>query len=114
MDIPGFEKLDKCPITPGCTARLLFRHIDSGTIYRLAQREAGMTTHECKARLSEKPSSVFLGEFFNSRTGKTRYVGPARLQRSAEKTPKDDTSSPEDWKHIDTYEGTITWKSLKK
>src|SRR5690606_37882977 len=102
MDIPGYTKLSRCPKTPECTRKALWRKNDTGELFHLKARAMDFVAHTCNVRGSELPKHVFIGEWYNKRTGRTRWVGPFRLQKSAEKRPADRTSGPEDW----DYKGT--------
>lgn len=88
MKLP--EKLNKCPKTPECSAKLLYRD-DEGNLYTLNIKGREFRPHICNTRNSGvKPSVAYLGEWYNKETKRTRWLGPERLRRTVEKPPYDE------------------------
>lgn len=114
MDIPGYTKLKRCPKTPECTRRALWRRDDTGELFQLGKKGTDFVEHACTVKGSELPKHVYIGEWHNKRTGRTRWIGPTRLRRSAEIVPNDYTSAPEDWELKGTLIGSINWDSVKE
>lgn len=105
-NIPGWARLEQCPKTPGCSARVVWRDADN-KLWRLDTRIGEFTPHHCQVRGSDAPTIVYLGEWYNKETGRTRWIGPKRVRKSAEIAPADKSKN---WKHISTKIGTITWE----
>jgi hypothetical protein len=117
------QRIEHCPITPECSKRLLYidaplEEVKAGNVFAInAHRE--LVPHVCTImHASDKPGYVYLGVFLNSRTGRTRYMGPFRTRKQAEKTPKDDKLDPkrrgvlsEEWTLKDTLVSKPVWKS---
>lgn len=110
-NIPGWARLEACPITPGCVAKVVYRDAD-GNLFRLNPRNGDFTPHKCHVRGSERPSRVYAGKWRNKRTDRIRWNGPKRLRASAEKPPSDENTRPEDWEYIETYFADLKWKLI--
>lgn len=118
MSLP--KKLDHCPITPECVQRRLFEQ--DGNIYRYDERKGIFLPHTCtsKGTESKKPDMIYLGEWRNRRTGRTRWVGPNRMRKSVEVPPADNGKvtgrSPdqraEEWALVETYVARIDWERV--
>lgn len=84
MSLP--KTLAHCPISPECTAKKLYQD-DDGKVYRISG--SSFVPHLCTVKNSEKPELAYLGEWFNHDTGRTRWIGPVRMRRTAEIAPTD-------------------------
>lgn len=113
------QKLDKCPIDPACVKRVLFRDED-GNLFQFDARTKNFKTHECNVMASELPTHLWVGEWFNERTGRTRFTNPVRLKRSAMIPPNDNRNSKKKnplsvWKFIQfRYVEIPEWQVLKE
>jgi hypothetical protein len=110
------ERLDHCPVTPECVAKVLFLSED-GEVYRFSNHGNLFTKHICTTRnASQKPTIAYLGEWLNQRTGRTRWTGPFRMRRSAESPPYDKafrrrSGGHEDaWKLKEVYVAKTEWE----
>lgn len=111
------EVITQCPISPECTSKKLYKD-DEGNIYRLDARMAEFVPHVCNTRSSEIPGIMYVGEWYNSSTKRTRYVGPSRMRRSAEIPPADGNyrkrgSNPV-WTLVDVWISETRWKRADK
>lgn len=114
MNLPGYTVLETCPITPGCGRTGLHRHNDTGEVFQLNKANYTFEKHVCKsAKTGDKPTVVYLGEWFNKRTKKTRFIGPTRLPKSARLMPKDERSGNDDWELKGTYVAELNWKRYR-
>lgn len=105
------KKLDHCPITPECVQRRLFEQ--DGTIYRYDERRGLFVPHACTSRGTEsvKPDMVFIAQWRNKRTGRTRWMGPTRMRKSVELPPSDNGKVSgrsrdqrlNEWEHLGTF-----------
>lgn len=110
INIPGFTRLEECPRTIGCTAKVVWKDAD-GNLFRLDTNHGGdFVPHECLVRGSEKPSFAYLGEWYNKNTQRTRWVGPKRLERSVMKRPADKRAKPGDWQLVRTMVAKLEWE----
>lgn len=116
MNMP--KKLDKCPRTPECSARNVWQ-ADNGTLFRFDKHDNDFVEHKCFVRnTSEKPTILYLSEWYNEHTKRTRWMGPFRTRQSAEKPPLDNVrwrtrSDNSHWKLRDVYTTNAEWVSVK-
>jgi len=109
-------KLDKCPITPACTQRRLYKDLE-GNVYRYDKRDGQFHPHTCTARGSQIPTVLFLAEWLNTETQRVRYIGPARLKRSVLIPPNDSRrhKNHDPWELQEIYVATnVVWKKIDK
>lgn len=86
MNMP--EKLTKCPKTPECSAKAVFRD-QEGNLFRFDARELEFVPHICStANASKLPEIAYCGEWYNTFTNRTRFTGPHRMRKSAETPPR--------------------------
>lgn len=117
------ERIGHCPITPECSKRLLYidvplEDVKAENVYYINARQE-LVPHICTVvNASGKPEYIYLGEFKNNRTGRTRYMGPFRTRKQAEKTPKDDKLNPNrrgttstEWVLVQTLVSKPAWKT---
>lgn len=109
MQIPGYTELGVCPKTPGCTAKRLFRNKETGELFRVDVRANRMVRHECRVLGGKIPTVVYITEWFNSRTGKTRYTGPSRILRTSLTYPSDTHSRPQEWRYRGSKTAKVDW-----
>lgn len=89
MKLP--TRLTKCPAKPECVAKIVFKDEDTGKLYRLDTKAKEFVPHVCSTSGASKlPNVAYASEWFNTETGKTRYLGPARSRSTVEKTPYDE------------------------
>jgi hypothetical protein len=120
MSLP--RKLDHCPRTPECMAKAVWIDDDTGSLFRMDGKHQAFVPHLCTVRGSEKPKMVYLAEWYNTRTQRTRWVGPARMRSSVEKPPGDgivrrpsrSQSADPQWVLRDTYVMEGDWCRLDK
>lgn len=115
MNMP--EKLGQCPVTPECTARKLYRDPE-GNVYRLDVKRGEFVSHACSVKGSEKPALMYLGEWYNTVTKRTRWIGPTRLRSSAEKPPTDQRyrkrgSAITEWVLVKVWVTQADWNPVK-
>jgi hypothetical protein len=108
--------VDRCPVSPECTQTRLFQGND-GKVYRYDVRSNKFMPHTCNTRIvSEKPQLAYLGEWFNKRTQRTRWIGPKRMRKSVETPPKDQgfrkRGGDRDWELRQTWVATTDWKPV--
>jgi hypothetical protein len=110
------KKLERCPITPECTMTRLWQGED-GKVYRFDVGTDKFVLHICNSRgKSQKPTIAYLGEWLNVRTGRTRFIGPHRMRRSAETAPYDKAfkkrsqGHDEDWVLRDVWMTKLKWE----
>lgn len=108
-NIPGWTRLESCPATPGCSARVLWKDADQ-KLFRLDTRSGGFVPHICHVRGSETPEIAYLGEWQNERTKQTRMIGPKRLRRSAENAPGD---NKKEWILKRVLISELNWKPVE-
>lgn len=91
-DIP--QKINFCPITPECSKHMLYIDVPLEDVKPenvFAITRDGIIPHVCTIKnASAKPGYVYLSEWYNTRTRRTRYMGPFRTRAQSEKSPKDD------------------------
>lgn len=109
-------QVERCPLSPECTQTRLFTGND-GKVYRFDVRDNKFKTHTCTTKIvSEKPQLAYLGEWYNKRTGRTRWIGPERMRKSVERPPQDSQfrkrGGDSDWEHKETYIATTDWKPV--
>lgn len=114
MNLP--ERLTKCPRTPECTAKVVFRDSE-GNLFRLDARSQSFEPHKCNAQsASELPAMAYVGEWFNKRTRRTRFIGPVRMRKSAEIPPKDEgyrkRGSDDNWELKNVYVTSLNWQPV--
>lgn len=109
INIPGYKTHEKCPITPGCTAQRIFESDADGKMYSLLMDAKDFIEHSCRVRGSEKPQVAYLGEWFNKRTNRTRWIGPARLETAVQRRPTDTHSSDDDWVYKGAKISKLDW-----
>lgn len=113
MKLP--EIITKCPISPECSAKKLYKD-DDGKIYRLDARKSEFIPHICNTRGSEMPGLLFTGEWFNTATQRTRYVGPTRMRKSAEIPPTDSNYRKRGgnpvWQLKDVWVSETRWRKV--
>lgn len=116
MSIP--KRLSKCPAARECSTGVVFQDEETGNLYRFDERTKKFIDHKCSTRnASEAPKLVFLGEWYNKETGRTRYLGPERMRKSVERAPNDEAyrkrgSNPA-WVHKQTFIAELDWKPVK-
>lgn len=110
MALPSI--LDRCPITPECTARKLFRDEADGKLYYMEARSKELKPHKCNVRGSEEPEYAYLAVWKNKRTGRTRYVGPVRQRRSALLLPADSRSDETMWELLSLKRSKVAWEDV--
>lgn len=116
MNLKIVKQLDHCPKDPACNAKKLFENED-GELLRV-DTKMNFFVHQCSTKgRSETPAIVWMSEWFNPRTLRTRYVGPKRLRKSAEKPPADGSGTrrnngKSDWELRGIYKGTVTWEPV--
>lgn len=116
------QRIDHCPITPECSKRLLYinvpiEEVKAENVFAI-NGHLELVPHVCTVhRASDKPEYVYIGVFLNSRTKRTRYMGPFRTRAQAEKVPKDDKLDPyrrgtykTEWSLVDVYVSKPVWK----
>lgn len=113
MSLP--EKLSKCPRTPECTAKKLYR--DGDDLYSVTAK-GELVLHTCTTRGSEKPKLAYLGIWYNKRTRRTRYVGPYRARISVEKAPNNFAGTKrnepfENWVLQEVLISELEWKTAE-
>lgn len=113
------KPLDKCPRTPECVSQVLYKD-DEGNLYRLDTKSREFVPHICSTKgASEKPRVVYLAEWRNIKTGRTRWVGPARMRKSVEIAPADGAyrrrgpNGTSDWEHVATFITVTRWEAVK-
>lgn len=107
-NIPGWARLEQCPKTSGCAARVVWKDAD-GNLFRLDGRSGDFVEHHCQVRGSEKPTVAYLGEWYNPKTNRTRWVGPKRLRESAQRPPMDNSKL---WKLRSVLRATLVWEEI--
>jgi hypothetical protein len=123
--MPGMpQRINFCPITPECSKRLLYidvplEEVKPENVFYISARE-GLIPHVCTIHgASGIPEFIYLGEFLNSRTKRTRYMGPFRTRKQAEIPPKDDKLDPKrrqvgrsgEWTLVKTHVSKPAWKT---
>lgn len=118
-------KLDHCPRDAGCTSKAVWKDVETGELYSLNVKKTSpdkngnsrsvyqtdYVPHVCTTTTAFKPTVFFLGEWHNPRSGKTRFIGPVRLERSALSAPVD---KRKEWVFIKLYKvEDIVWKETK-
>lgn len=98
------QRLDHCPRDPGCTNHSVWRDPETHELYSLWTKEVVSSKrgpgpikyhneykpHVCtNVVTNEIPTTFYMGEWFNPTTGRTRFIGPERLVRSALTPPQD-------------------------
>lgn len=108
------EVVNKCPITPECTSKKLYKD-DDGGIFRLDPKK-GFVPHVCNARGSEMPKLMYVGEWYNKATKRSRFIGPFRMRRSAEIPPPDSNYRKRGgnpvWQLKDTWVTETNWRRV--
>jgi len=111
------EQLNRCPITPECTAKKLFTD-GEGNIFRLDTHKQEFVPHTCRSRGSEIPKVFYMGVWFNKATERIRYTGPYRMKKSAEVPPNDPNYKKRGdnpvWVLKDVQATDARWKSANK
>jgi hypothetical protein len=117
------QRIGYCPITPECSKKLLYidaplEDVKPENVYYInAHKE--LVPHVCTVvNASGIPEYVYIGEFLNSRTKRTRYMGPFRTRKQAEVFPKDDKLDPRrrtigrgtEWQLVKTHVAKPVWK----
>jgi hypothetical protein len=115
-------RIDHCPITPECSKRLVYinvplEDVTAENVFAI-NAHLELVPHVCTVmNASDKPEYVYLGEWKNSRTKRTRYMGPFRTRAQAEKPPKDDKLDPTrrgsfttEWTLVKTHVCKPVWK----
>lgn len=111
-NIPGWTRHEICPITPGCTAKVVWVDAD-GTVWRLNPKTRNdFVIHQCQVKGSNKPQIAYLGEWYNERTGRTRWTGPERLETSARKPPAT-SGNRNEWIFIRVHTSPLKWEPKK-
>jgi hypothetical protein len=116
------QRIGHCPITPECSKRLLYidvplEEVKAENVYYINAKQE-LVPHVCTVvHASGKPEYVYLGEFLNTRTKRTRFMGPFRTRKQAEKSPKDDKLDPSrrgssytEWTLVKTHVSKPVWK----
>lgn len=110
------EKLDKCPITPECTAKKLYRDKETGHLF-VVSAHGELLDHKCTVRSSLPPKVVYLGVWYNKRTKRTRYVGPQRMRKSVEIAPNDYSGTKKNehgsWMLQEVRVSNLEWKTAE-
>lgn len=113
------KRLDKCPISPECVHRKLVQDPDTGKLYQI-DKSGNFVTHVCtsKGTHSNKPEVAYMGEWLNEETKRTRWIGPERMRKSAEKAPYDERyrkrgSKYTPWKLVATYITKFNWEKIE-
>jgi len=115
--------LDKCPKSIECNLRgRKVLQDEAGELWRIDTNVGGFVKHRCSTIASKMPKHMFLGVWYNTRNGRTRYIGPERMRRSAAKQPLDDRyrdrGGPPMWilKGImvpdQVLNGEVSWKEV--
>jgi hypothetical protein len=112
MKIPGYNTLTTCPKTPGCISKQLFQNQKSGELFDFKMVDEVFKPHNCRVRGSQVPLVAYMAEWENIRTGRKRFVGPKRLERSVERCPNDLTTRAKDWKLVQKYVADIEWRPI--
>lgn len=114
MNMP--EKLTKCPKTPECSAKVVFRD-EEGHLFRFDARKLEFFPHKCSVQNASKlPELGYCGEWYNTTTKRTRFIGPVRMRRSAETPPADKRyrqrgDNPE-WVLMAVYMTPFNWRPV--
>lgn len=117
------SKIAFCPITPECSKRSTYidvplEEVKPENVFEINSK-LEFVPHVCTtARASSLPSHIYMGEFVNGRTKRTRYMGPFRSRAQAEKAPKDDKYDPKrrqiggdsEWSLVKVHVTKPTWK----
>jgi hypothetical protein len=84
-------KIDKCPITSDCKVKGLFKDTETLEIMRFVYETNELKLHVCNPNTGEsvKPTTLYLGEWFNVATQRVRWTGPFRHPNSATRPPAD-------------------------
>lgn len=110
-NIPGWTRLEECPRTIGCTAKVVWRDADKN-LFKWDPTQLDFVPHECLVRGSEKPQVAYMAEWYNHRTGRTRWVGPERLERTVRKPPADKRNRSSDWELKNVYISNLEWVKM--
>lgn len=116
MNMP--ERLTSCPRSPECTMRVIYRDSE-GNLYRYDTHDNQFKPHRCSTVASEKPKMCYLAEWFNKESGRTRWVGPERMRKSAEKPPADEkyrrrgAGANPVWELKNIYVSELNWKLVE-
>lgn len=106
------EKLDKCPRSPECTAKKLYRDKETGHLFAVSAK-GELIDHKCTVKDSAPPKLAYLGVWYNQRTKRTRYVGPVRMRKSAEIPPNDYSGTKKNergsWKLQEVRISNLEW-----
>ncbi len=109
------KMLDKCPITPECTLRKLYRDDSTGRIYVIDAKN-NFIEHVCSTKSSEAPVYVFTGEWYNHRTQRVRYIGPFRSRKSVFIPPADSayvkTGRRNEWQLRRVLMSKLSWEDV--
>lgn len=107
MSLP--KKLNKCPRSPECVNRLLYQD-DEGNLWNVDHNK-DFVEHKCSVKGSDKPAVVYLAEWLNNATGRTRWVGPVRMKDSTKLPPPDKYRARGDvWELKGVYISDTNWK----
>ena len=118
------QRLDHCPRDPGCTNNSVWRDPDTHELYSLWTKEvvsskrSGLHTkyhneykpHVCTSIAPNvMPTTFYMGEWYNTETGRIRYIGAERLVRSALSPPQDKRSN---WRLVKLHTVNVVWEEM--
>lgn len=106
--IPGMTKLNECPKTLGCDSKSLWQDVEGG-LWRFSQMDHTFLEHICRIPKNEKPEYSYMGEWFNKRTGRTRWI-TGTLLRSVKIAPVSRTAPKEEWELKNTFVSKLSWE----
>lgn len=99
--------LDHCPLQIECCAKLVYVE-DDDSVWSIVKGK--LVEHRCNTRTSDIPKFAIMGEWFNKRTGRTRYTGPYRSRRTAMAPPPSKREGPvEDWEFKQLHVAKLEW-----
>lgn len=107
------NKLTTCPTNEACMSTSLFKD-SNGELFEYHKEADTLVLHKHRfSAASQKPTRVYLSEWFNPMTKRKRYIGPVRLMRSALLKPADATSKrpgADGWVHKKLFVSDLEWK----